>query len=288
METMRNGTELMKLFLDYANEDGRVRLVTLEGSRTNINIPRDRFQDYDISYFVTDMKSFQQDDHWLDYFGTRLMLQKPEAMELFPPELGNWFSYLILFEDGNKLDLTLIPIEETEDYFTNSDGLVEVLLDKDGLADREMIPSDRQYWIKSPAAGQFDDCCNEFWMASTYVVKGLAREEILFAIDHLQEIVRPNLLRMMAWLIGAEQGYNFSLGKNYKFIARYIEEEDWNGLMSTYRMDGLQYVWDGLFTCYTLFRKYSSRVAKHFSYVYPEYDQAISRYTDHIFRSILN
>ncbi|MDF2679662.1 MAG: aadK [Brevibacillus sp.] len=53
------------------------------------------------------------------------MMQKPEDMELFPSELGNWFSYIILFEDGNKLDLTLIPINETEDYFTNSDGLVK-------------------------------------------------------------------------------------------------------------------------------------------------------------------
>lgn len=44
-------------------------------------------------------------------------------MELFPAELGNWFSYIILFEDGNKLDLTLIPINEIEEYFAKSDGL---------------------------------------------------------------------------------------------------------------------------------------------------------------------
>lgn len=52
---------------------------------------------------------------------------------LFPSELGNWFSYLMLFDDGTKVYLTLIPINEVEEYFTNSDGLVEVLLDKDTL-----------------------------------------------------------------------------------------------------------------------------------------------------------
>ncbi|MBD5071358.1 aminoglycoside 6-adenylyltransferase AadK, partial [Xanthomonas citri pv. citri] len=89
--------------------------------------------DYDISYFVTDVESFKENDQWLEIFGKRIMMQKPEDMELFPPELGNWFSYIILFEDGNKLDLTLIPIREAEDYFANNDGLVKVLLDKDSF-----------------------------------------------------------------------------------------------------------------------------------------------------------
>ena len=33
-------------------------MVTLEGSRTNTNIPPDDFQDFDITFFVTDMDSF--------------------------------------------------------------------------------------------------------------------------------------------------------------------------------------------------------------------------------------
>ncbi|RPK05466.1 hypothetical protein BSBH6_02168 [Bacillus subtilis] len=211
---MRSEQEMMDMLLDFALNDERIRLATLEGSRTNKNIPPDNFQDYDISYFVTDMESFTESDWWLEIFGNRIMMQKPEDMELFPPELGNWFSYIILFEDGNKLDLTLIPINEVEDYFAESDGLVEVLLDKDTfITTNKVIPNDRQYWIKKPTAREFDDCCNEFWMVSTYVVKGLARKEILFAIDHLNEIVRPNLLRMMAWHIASQQGYSFSIGR---------------------------------------------------------------------------
>ncbi|MCY8209690.1 aminoglycoside 6-adenylyltransferase, partial [Bacillus subtilis] len=44
---------MMDIFLDFALNDERIRLVTLEGSRTNRPIPPDNFQDYDISYFVT-------------------------------------------------------------------------------------------------------------------------------------------------------------------------------------------------------------------------------------------
>ncbi len=80
---MRSEDEMMKLILDIAMKDERIRLVTLEGSRTNKNVPRDKFQDYDISYFVTDMDSFTSDESWLDQFGERMMMQKPEDMELF-------------------------------------------------------------------------------------------------------------------------------------------------------------------------------------------------------------
>ncbi len=273
----------MELLLDWTKNDPRVRLVTLEGSRANRHIPRDAFQDYDISYFVTDMASFKESDGWLDRFGRRLMMQKPEDMELFPAELGNWFSYLLLFEDGNKLDLTLIPVEETEDYFAGSDGLVEVLLDKDGRAPDDWRPDDRSYWIQPPTARSFDDCCNEFWMSSTYVVKGLARREWLFAIDHLNEVARPNLLRMMAWQIGGERGYTFSVGKNYKLIDRYLEPKDWEALLSTYAEQDSDSLRRSLRTCYALFRQFSQAVAARFGYPYPDYDEAITGYTDRIF-----
>lgn len=283
---MRNEQEMMSLILDFARNEERIRLVTLEGSRTNDRIPRDAFQDYDISFFVTDLDSFKENDRWIDGFGRRLMMQKPEDMELFPPELGNWFSYLILFEDGNKLDLTLIPLNELEDYFAGSDGLVNVLLDKDARIGREVAASDRQYWIKKPTARAFDDCCNEFWMASTYVAKGLARKEILFAIDHLNEMVRPNLLRMMAWHIGSERGYDFSVGKNYKFIDRYLPPEEWEALLSTYAEHGYPEMWRSLFACHALFRTYAKTLAKHLGTRYPDYDEAITNYTENIYRSL--
>lgn len=59
-----------------------------------------------------------------EYFWEPYDDAKTRGFVLFPSELGNWFSYIILLEDGNKLDLTLIPINEVEDYFSNSDGLV--------------------------------------------------------------------------------------------------------------------------------------------------------------------
>lgn len=123
-------------------------------------------------------------------------------------------------------------------------------------------------------------------MASTYVIKGLVRKEILFAIDHLNEIARPNLLRMMSWQIGLEKGYYFSVGKNYKFINCYLPNEDWKILLTTYSQDSCSNMWQALFTCYRLFRKYSKAVAEGLGYMYPNYDEAITKYTNNIYKSL--
>lgn len=106
---MRTEKEIYDLVLNFAFQDERIRIVTLEGSRTNVNIPKDNLQDYDITFFVIDMGEFLKSDDWLSVFGNRIMMQKPEDMELFPPE-EKGFSYIMLFDDGVKIDLTLLPV----------------------------------------------------------------------------------------------------------------------------------------------------------------------------------
>ncbi len=256
---MRSEKQVYDTILGFAEADERIRVVTLEGSRTNVNIPPDDFQDYDITFFVTDMQGFTADDEWLNVFGERFILQKPEDMELFPAE-EKGFSYLMLFCDDVKIDLTLLPLELLDEYLT-WDKLVKLLLDKDGRVGQPPVPTDIDYHLQRPTERMFDDCCNEFWNTVPYVVKGLCRREILFAIDHMNEIGRKELLRMISWLVGTEQGFDFSLGKNYKFLNRYIPEEMWRRLLSTYRMDSYLQMWESLEQCMALFREVSAEAA---------------------------
>lgn len=169
---------MIEKVLAIAKSDDRVRIVAMNGSRTNRNAPRDAFQDYDIVFLVTDMASFLADESWVEVFGKRIMMQTPENMTLFPPELGGRFTYLMLFEDGTRLDLMLIPIEEKERY-CHEDSLTVVLLDKDGTLLAFPPPTDRDYWVKKLTAPMFHDCCNEFWWLATYVAKVLARNGAL-------------------------------------------------------------------------------------------------------------
>ena len=120
-----------KAVLDFARADDRILAVGMEGSRVNVRIPPDEFQDYDITYFVRSISAFTGDDGWLARFGKPLLIQKPEDMELYPAEEPG-YSYLMLFDDYGKLDLTLLEPADLPAYLAQ-DRLRTILLDKCGL-----------------------------------------------------------------------------------------------------------------------------------------------------------
>ncbi|MBU5467028.1 aminoglycoside 6-adenylyltransferase [Virgibacillus sp. MSJ-26] len=280
---MRKENEVRNLLKNIVINDNNIRLSVLEGSRTNKNIPKDDFQDYDISFFVTDMESYKKDDSWLGTFGDLIFIQKPEDMDLYSSELGNWFSYIMYFNDGIKIDLTLIPLMELDDYLSNSDGLVEILIDKDNRINEKIVPSDKKYWIKKPSEREFDDCCNEFWNVSAYVAKGLLRKELLFALDHFNQVLRPELLRMISWNVGIREGFNFSVGKSYKFMDNYLTEAELEKLINTYSQSGYIESWESYELCCELFRAYSKEVASSLGYKYPEYGEKMTNFIQNIY-----
>ncbi|MDR0267821.1 aminoglycoside 6-adenylyltransferase [Paenibacillus sp.] len=265
---MRSEQEMMNMILNYAKNDERVRAVGMNGSRTNPTVPKDMFQDYDIVFLVTDMDSFIADKHWMDCFGSRIIMQTPEDMVLFPPELGGNFSYLMLFSDGNRIDLTLSPIEKKENW-NNGDKLSIVLLDKDHALPDLPAPTDQDYWVKRPSSAIYADCCNEFWWVSTYVAKGLWRQEITYALDHLNMFVRPMLIKMLEWKVGIDTDFALSTGKSGKYLEKYLPKQKWVALMSTYPEGSYEDVWRALFATLDLFRSTAKEVAERLNYEYP-------------------
>ncbi|MFD7523066.1 aminoglycoside 6-adenylyltransferase [Paenibacillus chitinolyticus] len=264
---MRSEQEMFDLIGKVAENDPRVRAVGLNGSRTNPNVSKDFFRDYDIVYLVTDVESFRNDPDWVNVFGERMIMQTPDDMALFPNEPGHRFAYLMLFTDGNRIDLTLIPLEEKEMY-CREDKLTVILLDKDNDLPALPPPTDEDYWVQRPDARRFADCCNEFWWVSTYVAKGLWRQEILYAIDHVN-LVRAMLLKMLEWKVGMDTGFSLSIGKNGKFLKRYLDEDSWKKLLSTYENGDYEQVWNALYVTGELFEPVALQVAAEFGYTYP-------------------
>src|SRR5215470_1203076 len=128
---MRSAEEMLGLIVSTAASDDRVRAVIMNGSRINPNARQDIFQDFDIVYLVTDVDSFKRDQQWINRFGELMILQMPDAMG--EPSLINdgRFAYLMQFTDGNRIDLTLFPIDSLTEY--KKDSLSILLLDKDNV-----------------------------------------------------------------------------------------------------------------------------------------------------------
>ncbi|MEI5993293.1 aminoglycoside 6-adenylyltransferase [Candidatus Enterococcus mansonii] len=266
---MRTEKEMFQLILDQAEKDSRVLAVGMNGSRTNNQAPNDQFQDYDIVYIVDSIEEFINDTTWIDVFGPRLIMQMPEDMVLFPPERNGRFTYLMLFEDGNRIDLILCPKEQAE-IWNERDRLAKILLDKSDLLPKLPEATDEEYWIKKPSEKEFLDCCNQFWWVSTYVVKGLCRNELFYAADHLNEYCRLELLRLLSWQVGENQGYHFSIGKNYKYLPNYLTKKQYEKLRETMDVSSISTTWKALMSLQKQFSYYAQKFSQEKDWSYDQ------------------
>ena len=273
---MRTEQEIYGQMIQFAEDDPLIRAVGVEGSRTNPTVKKDLFQDFDISYFVTDMEPFMEKDDWLDVFGERLIMQKPEAMALFPPDLGGWFSYLILFKDGNRIDLTIIPLTDVEKYVEMEKGMVSILLDKDRVFPDLPPPTDEAYHVKKPSREFYHDCCNEFWWVLNNVAKGLWREEIPYVMDMINFWTRSQLVTMLSWYVGIRTDFSCSVGKNGKYLDKYLPADMWNEFLKTYPEAEIQAIWTSVFDMCELFEKTALLVGDNLGFDYNSTEAANS------------
>ena len=213
--SMRTEPQMLDLILQTAKVlQVDVDAVAMSGSRTNPNALKDEFQDYDVVYVVDDLDTLTSNLAWLDQFGTRIIEQHNI--------LGNRRLYLMLFEDGNRIDLTLCPKDHIQEW-VDSEAEFIVLEDKKGLFE-SFSPKPQCYWTNPASAIEFEKACNEFWWVSAYVGKGICRNQVIYATDHLYGICQQELLKILAWQVASDKG-TVDVGKNYKYLYNYLPAE---------------------------------------------------------------
>lgn len=278
---MRSEKEMLDLILNVAKNDQDIRAVIMNGSRVNPHAKKDPFQDFDIVYFVRDVEPYKRNRDFISQYGEMMILQTPEDMVDPPPENDGHYTYLMQFLDGNRIDLSFEALENINACIT--DSLTVTLLDKDHLIPDLPPPSDRDYLPKPPSSKLFDDCCNEFWWVSTYVAKGLWRDELTYSKQMLDVYVREQLMKMLVWYFGVQTDFQKSPGKMGKYFKTCLEPEIWTQLESTYADAKAEHIWDSLFVMGNLFRYTAQYVAKHFGFNYPEKDDKnVSNYLLHV------
>ncbi|MFN2216171.1 MAG: aminoglycoside 6-adenylyltransferase [Anaerolineales bacterium] len=278
---MRSEKEMFDLIINTAREDDRIRAVIMNGSRANPNAPRDIFMDFDIVYLVTDSIPFHKNLEWIKRFGELMILQMPEDMADPPPGADGHFTYLMQFMDGNRIDLGIFPLDMLQEVL--QDDLAVLLLDKDGIIPSLDPPSEKGFFPKPPSLKAYADCCNEFWWVSNYVAKGLWRNEILYALFMMNDVIRVQLMKMLTWLVGVDTEFSKNPGKFGKYMQQYLSTEMWDQLLRTYPKAESNNIWQALFTMGDLFRVAAQHVGDHFGYHYPiQDDQRVTAHLHHV------
>ena len=252
----RSQEQMLRLILQTA-KSLQVDAVALSGSRTDTKAPKDEFQDYDVVYVVDDIDNLTSDLSWLDQFGKRVIEQEVA--------LGHRHLYLMLFEDGNRIDLTLCPQEHIQEWVDSEAGFT-VLEDKKGIFET-YSPSPERFWIHPASETDFEKVCNEFWWVSAYVVKGIYRNQLIYSTDHLYGICQQELLKILAWQVASDKGV-VDIGKNYKYLFQYLHTEKEKEFSALLDLSSLDKITQSLFATMQLFHQEAQRLAQKMGFKY--------------------
>ena len=253
---IRTETEMLDVILKTA-KTLQVEAVAMSGSRTDTKALKDEFQDYDVVYIVEDLDVLTSDLSWLDQFGKRIIEQEVG--------LGQRRLYLMLFEDSNRIDLTLCPKEHIKEWVDSEAGFT-VLEDPEHLFEPYSQNLER-YWTNPASAIEFEKVCNEFWWVSAYVVKGICRKQVLYATDHLYGICQQELLKVLAWQVASDKG-TVDIGKNYKYLFNYLPAEKEKKFSNLLDFASLDKIIQSLFATMQLFHQEAQSLAQKMGFGY--------------------
>ena len=252
----RSQEQMLRLILQTA-KTLQVEAVAMSGSRTNPKAPKDEFQDYDVVYVVDDLDNLTSDLAWLDQFGKRIIEQHVL--------LGHRRLYLMLFEDGNRINLTLCPKDHIQEWVDSEAGFT-VLEDEKGLFE-PYSPSPQRFWTSPASAIDFEKTCNEFWWVSAYVVKGICRKQVIYATDHLYGICQQELLKVLAWQVASDRG-TVDVGKNYKYLFNYLPAEKEKEFSALLDFSSVEKLTQSLFATIQLFHQEAQFLAHNMGFDY--------------------
>lgn len=253
---MRTDTEIMTLILQIA-DTLKVEAIALSGSRTNPQSVKDEFQDYDVVYIVDDLEDLISDLSWLNQFGNRLISQYNVV--------DHRHLYLMLFQDGNRIDLTLCPKEYIQEW-VDSEANFEVIKDDKGLFE-SYLPSPKRYWTCLPTEEEFAATCNEFWWVSAYVVKAIRRNQLIYATDHLYGICQQELLKVLAWQVASDKGI-VDIGKNYKHLFHFLPAEKEKLFSALLDLSSIEKISQSLFATMNVFDREAQILSQKMGFAY--------------------
>ena len=263
---MRTETEMLDVVLKTA-ETLQVTAVAMSGSRTDTKASKDEFQDYDVVYVVENLDELITDLSWLDQFGKRIIEQEVG--------LGQRRLYLMLFEDGNRIDLTLCPKQQIQEWVDSEAGFT-VLEDPEHLFE-PYSPNIERYWTNPASQTDFEKACNEFWWVSAYVVKGICRNQLIYATDHLRD--RSSLWHLSTrtpenlGLAGSKCQGKVDIGKNYKYLFNYLHERKEKEFSNLLDFSSLDKITQSLFATMQLFHREAQSLAQKMGF---DYDKEIA------------
>ena len=259
---MRTYEEMYELIIKTATEDDRIRAATMEGSVVTPGAVRDNFSDFDITFFVSDIREFTADKDYMKRFGDILIMQTPDDWYMEPYDYNgkSRFAYLTQYKDGNRIDLTFIDVSEIGRQ-VDFDEPRTILINKDDFKELKEITSNDTFFIKKPSEFEFYNTVNEFRWVSNYATKGLCRHQFYYARYSMEHLMMNMFMKMINWKVGVCNNFKVTTGSFSKYLSKYLTDDEMRRFEGIFAGGSYEDMWDKIFLMYDYFEDLSIIVA---------------------------
>ncbi|HET7744490.1 MAG TPA: aminoglycoside 6-adenylyltransferase, partial [Gaiellaceae bacterium] len=184
---------------DWALPRVDVKAAVLVGSQMRSETPADRWSDLDVILLVDDPEPYARDESWVAEFG------RPVLTFLEPTAVSDQQERRVLYEDGEDVDLPLIPVAALERIDRSEDVPwllargYRVLVDKIDLAGRlrEVAATARR--PEPPTQHDLTELASDFWFHALWTARKLRRGEVLTAHGCLDGLLLSKLVTLLSW-----------------------------------------------------------------------------------------
>lgn len=285
---MKAREDKLKSILKWAELNESVRAVLLTSSLVNPLAPVDELSDLDLELIFDSNTYYINNKDWISYFG------KPIAMI---EEDERFFDHIhamkmVMYEEGVKVDFKLyskfrfleqVKLKELpEDW----DIGYQVMIDKDGITRQMQKPTYQVSLIKKPSEKNFRQLLNDFWWDTTYVAKGLARDEIFYAKWMSETNIRTDYLTpLIEWYIASQHHWNITTNKYGRLFKKYLPAELWAKTEQTFSGSSIKDNWNALYAMADLVSEIGTQLSYKLHYEYPEkLETDIRNYLDMLYK----
>lgn len=266
---------LLARVVAWAERRDDLRAVMVIGSRARMDRPADQWSDMDIVLVTHEPQRYLDGALWLDELAT------PWLTFLEPTAAGDGTERRALFD--NAVDVDFIPYATAameaiaeHGWPPEIEGIVRrglrVMLDKDGLAARVVIPRDdstRATPTSPPTAEAFANTVNDFWFHTVWTAKKLRRGELWTAIDCLTGYMLWRVLHMIEWHTHVTRGADVDTWHNGRFVEQWADPRAIAGLRQCFPRYDAADIARGLLATMDLYRWLTRETAGALGYDYP-------------------
>lgn len=279
---MRNLDNELKRLIDFVNKNDNIRGMVLQGSYVNSNAPIDIFSDLDPLFYCNDVTEFTESDEWKKHFGFVISYFSDE-WEMQDNLKG--YTRLTIYSDGFKMDFGFQDIKLAK--YANNMELYKVYVDKDNIIPTPEVTDDSKFYVQKPTNEEFHAELRDFFFDSSYVVKTIYRNEIIFN-QYMMGILHKKINNLLKWYVGCKHDFKVNVGSVNRYINQYLSKEEIQMLKDTYCSSDPDEVYASLIAAFDFVRYLGTYIAGKLNYIYPlQHDEDMLNYCKRVKEELL-